>query len=83
MSDLFNIPECPSPRLQWLEVNGVKFRHHPEMGDKSWVAYLDDYDEAMSYGPGMMAYGATQDDALVSLAKFNGWRLWNEKEAGK
>ena len=73
MSDnLFEIPETPSPRLQWMRKHGVKTEktefvdfHQPEHAWKAESA-------------GMVGVGPTEDDAIVDLAKKNNLKLWNE-----
>ena len=90
MSDsLFTIPECKSPRLQWIEENGIKTEKSPN--DGAWYAvipkdshqHLSVPDCAMLYrhtlSANRLATGKTEDDALTNLAKAIGLRLWNER----
>ena len=85
MSELFTIPECKSPRLQWIEENGIVTA---QGNSGKWYAVLPKEDEessdpadlAMLYdGTMRCAKGQTEDDALANLAKAIGLRLWNER----
>lgn len=75
MSELFNnLPESKSPRLIWMERHGVE-TGGPDEDEEFWAMGLDRQSKP-DYG-----YGQTEHDAIVHLAKRNGWRLWNEEGA--
>lgn len=85
MSDLFNIPEYPSPRLVWMREHDVQVGRYVRddgQGQPVWYAAIGD-EESASDDESEIAYGDTEDEAIVNLAKVNGWRLWNEAGAGK
>lgn len=69
MSELFNIPEQKSPRLQWLDKHGIWTCEVTLRGKFQWW-------EATASG--IIGKGATEDDAIVDLAKQMGIKLWNE-----
>lgn len=90
--ELFEIPEALSPRLAWIKENNVltHYASHLEDFDDPWTAIIpmEDhvgtlpqimaewcrvYDDANEIG-----YGATEDDAIVDLAKKLNLKLWNE-----
>lgn len=86
--ELFTIPECKSPRLQWIEENGiltVKDTYGtwhaviPKDGDE-WIGAAG---LAMKYhgtlAASRVAKGQSEDDALTNLAKAANLRLWNER----
>lgn len=86
-ANLFDIPESPSPRLQWIAKHGIQtsFCKDTEM-DEPWSAWIGDLFEAIETGGddpeiGGYATGETEDDAIVKLAKAYGLRLWNEEGA--
>jgi len=64
MSELFDIPESKSPRLLWSEKHGVWLL-------KSTTGYT-------ATAAGLTGRGATEDDAIVDLAKQMGIKLWSE-----
>jgi hypothetical protein len=83
--NLFDIPESPSPRLQWLRDhqidiidNGIDY----EPGDccsitgnrlfRYWAIITD------SDGGHKEAGGDTEDEAIVELARKLNLKLWNE-----
>lgn len=37
MSELFDIPECLSPRLKWMKDHGILTHHNPDC-DPPWIA---------------------------------------------
>jgi hypothetical protein len=89
MSELFDIPECKSPRLKWIEENGILTGYNgntstwyavlPKRGDeqRDIRQLVTDYHHTLaSY---RVAKGQTEDDALTNLAKPIGLRLWNER----
>ena len=88
MNELFDIPECKSPRLKWIEENGILTVRDttgtwhaviPKDGD----AWLGAAGLVMKYhatlAASRVASGTTEDDALTNLAKAIGLRLWNER----
>ena len=76
MTELFDIPETKSPRLIWLERNGIKVSPSRTHGPshKHWMAYRHSGDFISSSG-----YGETEDEAITSLAIKLGIKLWNEE----
>lgn len=83
MKELFDANETLSPRLTWMKARGIEFKENvpnPEPGAEDdlgnelhrWYACVH----------GVMIGGATQDEALVNLCKYKGWRLWNEEKCG-
>ena len=69
MSDLFNIPATPSPRLKWLSAHGITVsRTHYEA--EPFRAYI---------GAQQIGKGYTEDDAVVAAAKSLNIPLWNEE----
>ena len=90
MKELFNIPVCESPRLKWLKKHDVKTQFHKgvavgdedEFGNELWpwtagtshgISPDRDYDGTWNRG------GATEHEAIVALAIWQGWKLWNEE----
>jgi hypothetical protein len=81
---LFDIPESPSPRLQWLREHqieiidgGVCFEPGEECEitgnrlHRFWAM-------VMNKGQGHEAGGDTEDEAIVNLARKLNLKLWNE-----
>ena len=88
MSELFNIPECKSPRLKWIEENGILTGRDttgtwhaviPKGGDEWLGAAVLVLKYHGTLAASRVASGATEDDALTNLAKAIGLRLWNER----
>jgi hypothetical protein len=89
MSELFDIPESKSPRLQWIEENGILTGYNsntatwyaalPKDGDeqKDIRQLVTDYHHTLAAS--RIAKGQTEDDAITNLAKAIGLRLWNER----
>lgn len=76
MSDeLFEVPEQLSPRLKWMREHAIKV-YKSDVSDalEPWIA---DSSRALKAGTSAFS-GATEDEAIVELAKANGWKLWNE-----
>ena len=83
MSELFTIPETPSPRLAWMRKHGVETHktEHYIPGDEDefgnaihrWYACRGELNTKTACG------GATEQEALCEFAKFHGLRLWNEE----
>jgi hypothetical protein len=80
--DLFSRKGCDlnetlSPRLVWQRMRGIELKENTPsdnpLGQElhRWYA---------GHG-GVWIGGATQDEALVNLCKYKGWRLWNEPVA--
>ena len=66
MSDLFDLPESKSPRLQWMEKHGIRSRY---CSCARWYAWsgMDD------------GWGDTEDEAITQLVLKLGIKLWNEE----
>jgi hypothetical protein len=81
MNELFQIEECKSPRLLWLEKHNVKHAHYPEE-DKShkFMAWMED-EKGNQIDLG--CYGETLQEALCGMAEANKIPLWNEEEFAK
>lgn len=79
-----------SPRLRWMRNHRISTRKNPNLSDdeEPFEAWIGDFEEAVldvaehgEYSK-LLKPGSTIHDALVRLAKANGWRLWNEETAG-
>ena len=80
MTELFDIEESKSPRLNWMDRHCIKVSppgkersqilHHWNL----WMAYQHKGDFIKA-----SAYGQAEDDAITSLANKLGLRLWNEE----
>lgn len=91
MSELFEVPEQLSPRLAWFKNHNVKtheWRNDPSdertfshLGFGRWVAYVGKFPNHEDEG--CYAEGATEDEALVNLARGMNWKLWNEEKAAR
>ena len=74
--NLFDMPETPSPRLQWMREHDLKTLPNiwDEFEDRErWAAYtgtIDDFPE--------LHFGDTEDEAIVAFAKKQNLKLWNE-----
>lgn len=91
--NLFDVPETLSPRLAWLKKHEIKTLHRDDLSDEAgrWEAYVGEYqfaidetfaDRESGFYPDespFLAWGETEDDAILELAKNNGWKLWNEE----
>lgn len=87
MSDLFPIEETLSPRLKWMRDNGIRIIHNNDVspGDEDeWGNRLSPFCATKSK-PGTLvfadhvnAWGDTEDEAIVALAKKLNLKLWNE-----
>lgn len=83
--DLFATPQGKSPRLKWKERHGIETKHAhpdagpedecPETGKRLWPWLASDDNFRHSHG------GATEDEAMVALAKARGFRSWTEEGA--
>ena len=71
MTELFDIPETPSPRMRWMQRHHLTVsRKHEEENTYSFVAI---------HGMTIIGKGATEDEALTAAAKSLNIRLWNEE----
>ena len=79
MTELFNLPETPSPRLAWMRKHGVWIRENREInpGDESPETGETIY-PFKAFGNQFVGYGNTEDEAIADFAKRAGVRLWNE-----
>jgi hypothetical protein len=57
-----------SPRLRWIEANGITTEMRVSSQGMAWTATRGDYS----------AKGITEDDALFAIAKITNLRMWNE-----
>ena len=71
MDTLFEMPESKSPRLKWLERKNV-ITECQNWPDDPWEVRVKD-------DPANFGRGDTEHDAIVDLAKRNGWKIWNEE----
>jgi hypothetical protein len=65
---LFDIPETPSPRLQWLRKHDIRIHCDSEETHEFTAWTL----------PDVSGYGSTEDEAIADLAKKLSIPLWNE-----
>lgn len=65
--ELLSVPTTLSPRLSWMMRNKV-------------VTYLDAHPSSpwVASGGENHKRGVTEEEAIVALAKANGWKLWFE-----
>lgn len=81
MSELFDLPESKSPRLQWMEKHGIEVSP-PVTGCKvvtnSWMAF-----QRFGIDIPETCYGHTEDEAITQLALKLGIKLWNEEAANQ
>lgn len=68
--ELFTIPETKSPRLKWLE------RHHIKVKECAPTKLGETF--AALHGMDVVAYGGTEDEAIMNAAIKLNLRLWNE-----
>ena len=89
-SDLF--PDCrqDSPRLAWMKRHDVHTlftdADAPYDGYELWSAWQGDGDCIAEHGQDPIygyVTGATEEDAIVNLAKARGIPLWNEEQYAK
>ena len=77
MSELFDLPESKSPRLQWMEKHGIG-TSPPIKGMYGilckWMAHNQAKLITME-----ATYAETEDEAIVQLALKLGIKLWNEE----
>jgi hypothetical protein len=65
---LFDIPETPSPRLQWLRKHDIRIHRDSEEANEFTAWTL----------PDASGYGDTEDEAIADLARKLSIPLWNE-----
>jgi hypothetical protein len=87
MNDLFNLPECPSPRLRWMQNHNLRTRLNKNIsvGEEDefsgepiypWVAFTGDF----KFPRPDAGYGNTEDEAITAWAKLHRVKLWNEED---
>jgi len=70
MNELFDIPETPSPRLQWMNRYHITTRQDLSASENNkWSAF---------HGMDRIAIGHSEDSALTNAAKSLNIKLWNE-----
>lgn len=81
-----------SPRLRWMKRHDVKTKKRTDLNRdvEPWEAWTGEYDFALEEtlkgvkcypdASPFLAWGKTEDDALLHLAENNGWKLWNEED---
>lgn len=76
MSDeLFAIEPTLSRRLKWMRDHDISMGEIMFSEDEPWIAWVG----VLESGPsGNFAQASNEHDALIALAKANGWKLWNE-----
>ena len=92
--ELFSVPVVKSPRLRWIEAQGLRTKHYPDVavGDEDpetgddlfpWVAWCSQgkSGDGKCYPPRHAAGGATEDDALAEWSRRYGKRMWFEEGA--
>lgn len=78
MSELFDIPEHLSPRVEWMRRHRIRtLKGNDEEEGEPWGAWVGEegrplQGEALTFAP-------TEDEALARLAKRLGLKLWNEE----
>jgi hypothetical protein len=72
MTELFDIPETPSPRLRWMKRHHLAIEPITEENGNRYAA---------RHGMAVICKGATEDEALTAAAKSLSIRLWNEEGA--
>jgi hypothetical protein len=93
MSELFDIQETLSPKMQWiakLKTDGMLTHNADHIDENPWMAIIpfDDHKgtigEVMAKWCGLyeemdlIGYGQTEPDAMIDCACKNKLRLWNE-----
>jgi len=77
VSNLFDLDECLSPRLQWMRKHGIRTYHNPKMSIP-WMA-IENETEERGASLCRTERGDSMESALVALARKMGIRLWNEE----
>jgi hypothetical protein len=93
MNEIFPVEKVLSPRLAWLKNHDVRtheFTSTPgddrtlnHLGFGRWIAFVGKSVPPHEDSQRIWSNGETEDEALVSLAKGMGWRLWNEESVSK
>lgn len=65
--NLFDMPDSPSPRLKWMQENGIKTI---KANDGRWIAYKSETSHKFTH--------ESEVDAVVGLAKQLKIKLWKE-----
>lgn len=82
-----------SPKRAWLKKRGIQTLQRTDIPAEAgrWEAYVGDYQKAIDstindsearFYPDEsphLAWGETEEDAILNLAKNNNWPLWNEE----
>lgn len=82
--------ESKSPRLLWMERHGIQTMHRNDLPSDAgrWEAYVGEYEAAVTrtltdsesrFYPDespFLAWGETEEEAVLALAKNNRWPLW-------
>lgn len=66
MSELFDLPESKSPRLQWIEKHAIECRNYSD-------------GKCYSFTSTDSAWGDTEDEAITQLALKLGIKMWFEE----
>ena len=82
-AELFELPECKSPRLLWMEKHGIEIEHRPEFDgtdeDENGDTLLPYMAWSILAGLNPPGHGMTADGALTDWAMKHGVHLWNEE----
>lgn len=79
------LPKQPSPRLAWMEREGVTTHHNPKCREP-WCAWIGthqgDFETLARYcilmeTDGRLAYGKTENEALLALIAGGRVKHWN------
>jgi hypothetical protein len=91
VKELFKMEKHLSPRLAWMKNHRIRTHEWKQVeGDHNtfshlgfgrWVAYVGKMPDLE--GEGNYCHGDTEDEAVVNLARANGWKNWNEEAATK
>lgn len=80
---LFDLPDSPSPRLEWMRRHGVMTEYisdDPTGEFNGWCAHYADDDPYKSPFPWLgWGYGENELEALTEFAIKNNLKLWNEE----
>ena len=69
---LFDLPECKSPRLLWMEKHGIRTYYNKEM-KLPWIAIRTD-----NCGIESSRAADTEHNALAEIAVAYNLKLWNQ-----
>jgi len=71
MSELFDIPESKSPRLQWQDYHGITcVETDLDLPKNRW--------QTMQSKTKTIVRGPTQEDALIAISNKLNIKLWNQ-----